>query len=429
MACQSIMIRKDHLTGSAFSGGEGMITVEKALQIVLENTPVLGPVLLPILDARGMVLADDIVSEEDMPPFDMAMIDGFGLRSDDIVKSGQTTPVTLKLDGESRVGFPWQEVVQSGHAVKVTAGSALPEGTDTIVSSEDAVRESAQKVKIYKYQKPGESIFVKGGDIIAGTPVLSTGKVLSGADIGVLASIGKSEVKCHRRPSVSFFACGNELIPPDQPLQTGKIRAANSFTLQCQLTEYGARPVNLGVVNGDPDQVKSCVEKALESDMFITTSGLSLEDFDCIKAVLQRIGMDLKFWKVAIKPGKPLIFGTFDGIPVFGLPGNYLSAMVVLEEFVRPAILKMQGKRDIRRAEVVARLDREVKGGGGMTHFIRAEIKVTDDGFLAIPAGSRTSPSVRAFSSANGFIVVPQEVAYISPGEMVKVQIISEPTG
>jgi len=404
-----------------------MISVEKALQIVLDSTPVLDTVSVPILNARQMVLADDIISRDDIPPFNMAMIDGFAVISSDIAGAGQSSPVILKLDEEVKVGCPFERRLQPGHAAKITGGAPVPCGANTIVSSEDAVRESAQKVKIYKAEKEGENIFAKGGDILAGSPVLLKGKVLNGADIGVLAAVGYQEVKCHRRPRVSFFASGNDLAAPDQPLQNGKVRAGSTFVLQCQLSEYGAEPVNLGIIGADADEVKSVVQKALASDMFLASVGSSMDDFDFVKGALQKSGLDLKFWGVAIRPGKPLVFGTIGGVPVFGLPGNWLSSLVVLEEFVRPAILKMLGKKELRRTVLNARLDKDVKGGGGMTHFIRAEVRITDNGFLAVPTGSRTSPSVMAFCSANSFIVVPQDVGYINAGEMVKVQIITNP--
>ncbi len=404
-----------------------MISVDKALQIVLENTPVLDTISVPTLEARYMALAQDVISDDDIPSFDMAMIDGFAVRSEDVAKSFDTSPVTLKLDGEVKVGCPWKEIMQPGHALKIVSGAPLPEGADTIIFAEDAVRESAAKVKFFKGEKPGENIYMKGSDISAGSPVLSKGKVLTGADLGVLAAIGKQEVLCYRRPRVSFFASGNDLIPCDQPLIDGKIRAGNTFLLQSQLEEYGAEPINLGIVGSDSSEVRASIEKAVQSDMFLTSVGASLEDFDLVKGVLQRIGMDLKFWKVAIRPGKPLVFGVYNSKPVFGLPGNCLSSIVILEEFVRPAIFKMQGKRDIRRAEITARLEKDVKGGGGLTHFIRAEVKVVDDGFLAVPTGSRTTPSVMPFCTANGFIVIPPDVNFLSAGEMAKVQIIANP--
>lgn len=412
-----------HMEGKVF-----MISVEKALQIVLDNTPVLDTVTVPILDARCLVLAEDIVSLDDMPPFDMAMIDGFAVRSDDVVRAFQAAPVILKLDGEIKAGCPSTHSLERGHAMKISGGAPVPCGADTIVPSEDAVRESAQKVKIYKYERGMANIFVKGEDIAAGSPVLAKGKTLAGADIALLAAVGRREVVCYRRPRVSFFASGNDLIPPDQPLQSGKIRAGNTFIVQCQLMEYGAEPINLGVVGADSSEVRCNVQKALSSDMFITSVGSSLEDFEFVKATLQKSGLDLKFWKVAIRPGKPLIFGTIDSKPVFGLPGNWLSSLVILEEFVRPAIFKMQGKKDLRRTVVTAKLDKDVKGGGGITHYVRAVVKVTDEGFLAIPTGSRNSPSVMALSSANGFIVIPPDVDYLGVGEMARVQMITSPT-
>lgn len=405
-----------------------MITVEKALQIVLDHARILEPTKIPILKAIGMVLAEDIVSSEDIPPYDMATIEGFALRSVDIVNSDRSRPTTLILDGEVKAGDRWDHVIQSGHALKVMAGGPLPEGVDSVISSDHAVRESAKKVRIYSSQKPGEHIFIKGADIEAGSIVLPQGKVLSAADIGVLGAIGRSEVLCYRKPRVSFFASGNDLISPDSPQQLGKLRAGNTCTLELQLSEYGAEPINLGIFEVNPDDLAGRVNMAMQGDMLIATAGSSFSDFDAMKSILQRVGMDLKFWRVAIRPGKPLIFGTFDGMPVFGLSSNILSSMVVLEQFIRPAIMKMQGRRELRRAEVVARLGKDLNGGGGITHFVRAEVRVTDDGFMAIPAGSRNSPSIRAFSTANGFIVMPPEVEHIRAGEMVRVQIVSDPS-
>jgi molybdopterin molybdotransferase len=404
-----------------------MISVEKALQIILENTPVLEAISVPIINSRKMVLAEDLVANDDIPPFDMAMTEGFAVQSDDIARASQNAPVGLKLDGEVRVGSPWPEPLQPGHAVKTASGAAVPQGSDTVIPAEFAVRDSTHRVRVYKSEKPGENIYPKGGDIVSGSTVLAKGKILTAADIGLLAALGRSDVLCHRRPRISFFASGNDLNHPDQPLQCGKIRAGNTYVLQSQLEEYGAEPVNLGIVGLDSCEIRASIEKALESDMFITSVGSSLDDFECMKGILQKTGMDLKFWKVAIRPGKPMIFGTFNSTPVFGMPGNHLSSMVILEEFIRPAICKMQGKREFRRTEVYARLDKDIRGGGGMTHYIRAEIRITDDGFLAIPCGNRTSPSVMALSLANGFIVMPQEANQISAGEVVRVQIITDP--
>jgi len=310
----------------------------------------------------------------------------------------------------------------------VEAGAPLPEGADTIISNDFAVRENSKRVRIYKREKPGEHISIRGGEIEEGEKVFSKGRILSPADIGILATLGYMEVPCYRKPKVSFFTCGNDLILPDQPTAEGKFRSANIFAIEAHLKEYCAFPDNMGIIGLDSDDIKSFMEKAGRSDMLIVSTGSSPAVFDKIKMILQKIGMDLKFWRVAIRPGKPLIFGVYNNIPVFGISENQLSTTIVMEEFVRPAIMKMRGRREIRRTEVVARLDREIKGGGGKTHFVGAEIRLTDDGFLAIPENNRPSSNVRAFISANGIIVVPPEINYIEAGEMVKIQVIGDPS-
>jgi molybdopterin molybdotransferase len=406
-----------------------MISVDRAIQIVLENTPVLDTVKVPIIESRNMCLAEDIIAANDIPPYDMATSDGFAVRSEDVIKAISTSPAVLKFAGEVKVGSPWPEPLQPGYAAKISSGAPLPAGANTIVQSEHAVRENAQRVKIYQYEKPGENIFYRGNDIQAGMVVFPKGKNLAGADIGILGSLGRIDVLCTRRPRVSFFASGNDLLGLDRPVQDGKMHSGNLYFLECKIGDYGAVPINLGIIGADCSEVKEYIIRALSADMFITCAGSSLEDFDFVKGMLQRAGMDLKFWRVAIKPGKPLIFGTFNQIPVFGLPGNCLSAMVILEELVRPAILKMQGKKEFRHTEVTARLEKEVKGGGGITHFIRAEVRLENDGFVAIPTGSRNSPSVMALTSVNGFIIVPQDVNQYNAGDTARVMVLPNQIG
>jgi molybdopterin molybdotransferase len=405
-----------------------MISFEKAQQIVLDHTGILDPVRIPIAESQGMVLAEDIVSGEDIPCADIARIGGFAIRSMDALKSDQRSPVSLVLDGAIKAGCCWKKVVESGHAVMVEAGTPLPEGADTIISNDFAVRENSKCVKIYKREKPGEHIFIRGGEIENGELIFSKNRILSPADIGTLATIGLTEVSCYRKPKVSFFVCGDDLILPDQPIDIGKIRSANIFSIEAHLREYNTVVDNMGIINCDPSSIQGCVENASDSDMLIVSTGSSPTVFDKVKMILQKIGLDLKFWRVAIRPGKPLIFGTFGSIPVLGLSENQLSTTIVMEEFVRPAVMKMMGRREIKRTEVVARLDREIKGGGGKTHFIGAEVRLTEDGFLAIPENNRPARDIRALMCANGIIVVPPEINCIEAGEMVRIQVIGDPT-
>jgi len=404
-----------------------MITFEKAQQIVLDNTTVLETVSVKLSESKGLVLAEQLNSDIDIPSFDIAAINGFAVRSSDVQAAGQRKPVTLILDGEISAGEKWDGIVASGHAVKVELGVPLPDGTDTIISSEFAVRENSKKVNIYKHNKPGEYIRIRGGEIEEGEAIFPAGKIVGPSDIGYLAAIGKDSIKCYRKPKVAFFAAGNDLIAPDMPIEIGKTRAANIFTIQAQLTDYGAEPINLGINKVATDDLKFKIDKAKNADMIIVTAGSSYNDFDTVKQILQQIGMDLKFWKVAIKPGKPFIFGDFEGIPVFGISGNHLSSIVALEEFVRPAVMKMMGMPNIKRTEVAAILSNDIKSSKGVTNFIRTEVKLTDDGFLAIPSGNKSN-SVKSYTSANGFIIVPEEIEFFEAGEKIMVQIFSAPS-
>jgi molybdopterin molybdotransferase len=405
-----------------------MISFELAQQIVLEKIEVLEPLSIPVVDSNGMVLAEDIMAQDDIPSADTAKINGFAIRSVDVVNSSQRTPASLVIDGDLRAGEFWKDIVKSGHAVMVEAGAPLPEGADTIISSDFAVRENSKKVRIYKKEKPGEHISIRGAKIEQGELVFKKGKILCPSDVGLLASMGNVKVPCYRKPRISFFACGNDLVSPDQPVDMGKTRSANIYAIEAHLREFGAIPDNMGIIGLDSDQIIEQVEKASGSDMLIVSTGSSPKVFDRVKMILQKMGMDLKFWRVAIRPGKPLIYGIYKDIPVFGISENQISTNVVMEEFVRPAIMKMRGRREVRRTEVVARLDREIKGGGGKTHFIGAEIKLTDDGFLAVPENNKPSSNHRSFISVNGIIIIPPETNHIDAGETVRIQVIGDPT-
>lgn len=406
-----------------------MISAEKALQIVLDHTRTLEPDEVPILNSLDMVLAEDILAAEDYPPFDKATIDGFALKSADIAGSDRANPTTLILDGDIKVGDRWEKPLAAGHAVRVAAGAPLPEGADTAISGDYAVRESSRKVKIYKSQKPGEHIVIRGDDIEKGSVIFPKGRVINAADIGLLAATGAGPVSCHRKPKVSFFASGNDLISPQAPAEAGKIRASAYYTLQVQLQRYGADPIDLGILQLDPEEIKDRIEKGQCCDMIVVTAGASGGDFDYLKTILQKHGLDLIFWRVAIRPGKPFVFGILNNVPVFGLSNNVFSSLVVLEHFIKPSIMKMQGKGEDRRMEVKARLKKEIRGGNGFTQYVRAEVRLTDDGFIATPLGTRTSYLAEAFLTANGFITLPPHVPGFGAGDLVKVQIISDHLG
>lgn len=403
-----------------------MITVEKALQVILDSIRVQEPVAMPILNARGKVLAEDVVSPENIPSFDYASITGYALRSADTVGITSSNPAQFYLDGDLPPGQQWQETLKSKHTLRISMGAPLPEGADTVLLEEHGVRQSSKKVLIYKVAQPGENIRLKGEDIAQGKLVLPIGKSLNAADIGLLSALGFTEIKCYRIPKVSFLTTGSELTESNGPLPKGLMRSSNRYTLYSQLAEYGAEPIDLGLSNHDKEIIQNKISEGLDYDMFISSAGPANDDFTFVKKILEQVGMDIKFWKVAIRPGKPMIFGTCGNVPVFGLSGHPLSFYVVLEQFIRPAIMKMMGKKIIKRTEVLATITKDIKGANGVTTFMRGVVTLNDNGFTVVPTFKRAY-SVSAFSTINGLIVIPANSVYLKAGSKVKVQIIAEP--
>jgi molybdopterin molybdotransferase len=403
-----------------------MISVDKALQIIVDSVEVLEPVSTPILDARGRVLAEDVISGENIPAFDYALMPGCVVRSCDTLGATASNPVEVIIDGELIPGQLWPSPLKPKHTLKICSGAPVPTEADSVLPEEHVVRQPNGRVLIYRPAQPGDNIRLKGEDIGKGMLVLPKGKKLNAADIGILSVIGLTEVKCYRPPKVAFLITGSAVAENGGPLPAGMMRSSNRYTLYSQLAEYGAEPVDLGIATHNRDDITQKVIEGLMYDMFISSVGPAQEDFTYVKKVLEKLGMDTKFWKVAIKPGKPLIFGNVGKMPVFGLSGHPFSFYVVLEQFVRPAIMKMMGMQTIKRTEVMATLYRDVRGDDGVTAYIRGVITINEHGFAVTPALKRTN-SVRAFSTVNGFIIMPPNTGYMKAGDKVRVQILSEP--
>jgi len=242
----------------------------------------------------------------------------------------------------------------------------------------------------------------------------------------MLSVIGLSEIKCFRPPKVAFLITGSAIADNDGPLPDYMMRSSVRYTLYSLLAEYGAEPVDLGIAGHNREDITQKIIEGLMYDMFISSIGPAQEDFTYVKKVLERLGMDTKFWKVAIKPGKPLIYGTVGKMPVFGLSGHPFSSFVVLEQLVRPALMKMMGMQTIKRTEVLATLTKDIRGDDGVTCYIRAVINLNNHGFTVTPAIRRTN-SVRALSTINGFIIVPPNTGYLKTGDKVRVQILADP--
>ena len=403
-----------------------MISVEKAVQIVLDSIHILDPMTVPILGARGRILAEDIISAENVPANDIATLNGYALRADDIVQASSNQPVELTLVGDLAPGQKLAEPLKAKQAVRIITGTSIPKSADSVLPEEHAVRQSSKKLLVYKSSGSGEFIRNRGEDIAQGALVLPKGKKLNAADIGLLSEIGYSEVMCYRQPRVSFLTSGQGIADSGGPLSNEISGPSSRYTLYSQLAEYGAEPVDLGLAGISREEVSTKIIEGLEYDMFVSTVGQSMDDFTNVKKMLEQIGMDIKFWRVALKPAKPFIFGMVGDIPIFGLMGHPFSFYIIMEQFIRPALMKMMGSKIVKRTEVKAILTRDLKSENGVTSFMRGVVTLTESGFTVSPELKKPN-SIKAFSVANGLIVIPAHSGYMSAGTKVTVQIIGEP--
>ena len=326
---------------------------------ILDAVAPLPPVRMPIRDVAGLVLAEAVAAREDVPPFANTAMDGYAVRAADTAAANDDDPVTLDVVGDLPAGYAPGASVGPGEAVRIMTGAPIPDGADAIVPVEQTSRDCATRVQIHRAATAGAHIRDAGGDVAAGDAVFAPGDVLNPAAVGVLASLGVTDVLVHARPRVAVLATGDELVDGDAPLAPGQIRNSNGPMLRALVAEAGCEVVDLGIARDDEAALEALLlEAAAGCDAIITSGGVSVGDYDVVKAVLSRIGA-LVWSQVAIKPAKPLAFGVIGTTPIVGLPGNPVSSHVSFELFARPALRRMAGHEHLDRPVVTApRLDR-----------------------------------------------------------------------
>jgi molybdopterin molybdotransferase len=416
-----------------------LISVEEALAYILKHFRPLEPERVLLLDALDRVLAEDIVAEMDVPPFDNSAMDGYAVRAEDIAGASRQRPVTLHVIGDVAAGYTAERAVERGTAMRIMTGAPLPPGADTVVRFEETSEganlarvadpsQGLRTVDILKAIKRGDNVRAAGEDIHAGEVVLPKGTIVRPAEIGVLASVGKSQVIVHRRPRVAILATGDELVGVDEPITPGKIRNSNEYTNAAAVLRAGGIPIRLGIARDNVADLTAKIRAGLEADadLFITSAGVSVGDYDMVKDVLNAEGA-MHFWQVRMKPGKPLAFGVLHGkknVPLLGLPGNPVSAMISFEVFARPAILTMLGKTRLERPKVRAVLQENVQNTSDRRNFVRVRVKERDDGYVARTTGEQGSGILTSVSRANGLLIVPESIPLLRAGEMVEVQMV-----
>jgi molybdopterin molybdotransferase len=382
---------------------------------------------VPLGEALGCVLAEDVAAGEDLPPFANSAMDGFALRSEDVREAGAESPVALRLVGEVFAGSARLPKVEPGTAVRIMTGGPLPPGADAVVPVE---RTETTGEMVQVRLGPAARGFVReaGEDVRAGTVVLGKGRPIDPAAVGMLASVGCHEVPVHPRPRVAVVSTGDELVDAGEALGPGQIRDSNSWLLAAQARAAGAEAIRCGRLHDDPDALRhGFALAAADGDFVVTSGGVSVGDRDYTKKVLAELG-DVQSWRVAMQPGMPQAFGFAAGTPLFGLPGNPVSCFVVFEVLVRPALRRLAGLPDERldRPRVTARLGDRVRSPAGRISFLRVRLEAGDQALTAVLTGAQGSGVLSSCVAADGLAVVPADRTELPAGAEVQVILLRE---
>jgi molybdopterin molybdotransferase len=404
-----------------------LLSVREARQRILNALQPVSTETLPLMACMGRVLAEDISATTDLPPFDNSSVDGFALRSTDASEANPASPRDLRVVADIPAGSSPQAILGPGEAARIMTGAPLPPGADAVIPVEDtdfktraAGTPAPSVVRIFKAVRPGENVRPRGADIRQGQIVLRSGQRLRPQDIGILAMLGAAHVQVYRKPRLALLSSGDELLPVEAPLEMGKIRDANSYTLSALIATAGAEVISLGIAPDERQAIQARLENAVQhnADMIITSAGVSVGAFDYVKEIIESNGT-LTFWRVNMRPGKPLAFGSYRGIPYIGLPGNPVSAFVGFEVFVRAAIQRLSGEQVNERPRLRVRLAEEIESDGRES-YLRAEMYTASDGTLqARLSEHQGSGNLFSLVRANALLIIPAGVKSLPIGAEV----------
>jgi len=396
------------------------LKASEAQRVILDAVIAMGTETVKLEQSVGRVLAQEIRANRDLPPFDVSAMDGFALRSADVVNA----PAQLTIIEDIKAGDLPTQTVAAGQCARIMTGAPVPPGADAVIRVEDTQEVSANRVQINKSVKPKNDVRPQGENMCDGDVVLMAGTEITPGVIGVLATVKAAQLAVYRRPRVAILSTGNELEGMDEPVDPNKIPNSNSYALMAQVQALGIEPVLLGIARDDPLELEQYLKRGLEYDVLLVSGGTSVGVHDYVRPTIEKLGVQMKFWRVAIRPGHPLAFGMTDKTAVFGLPGNPVSSMVCVEEFVAPALRCMMGNPRLYRRTVTARVAHEVKFRPGRTEFIRVQLTRDEHGYIASATGTQSSGVLLSMARADGLMVVPANSTGLAAGAQVTVQLL-----
>jgi molybdopterin molybdotransferase len=401
---------------------ERLIDHPEAVRLVLENTPRLPVTRVPLVEARGLALAEDVAARFDSPPFDNSAVDGYAVRSVD-AQAGRS----FKVVDEAPAGRPAREKVGEGEAIKIFTGGVIPEGADAVVMVENTSG-WGEEFELKKAASPGNNLRAAGGDVCQGDVILRADAELGAPEIALAATQGYGELPVYRRPRVVVLSTGSELVEPGtRELSPGEIFDSNSFALLAQALEAGADARRVSTASDESEVLRGAMEEALtDADVVVTSGGVSVGEKDLVKSTLLDLGVEQVFWGIKLKPGKPVFFGTRGDACFFGLPGNPVSAMVCFELFVRPALMKMMGREDKHRPRIGVYFDADVENKFGRMHAMRVTLTRTERGWRAESVGAQGSGLVSSLTKADALALIGPESEGVRAGEPVEAIVLRE---
>jgi molybdopterin molybdotransferase len=397
-----------------------LLPVAEAVRRILLNVKPLAAESVKLADALGRVAAAPVTARRDQPPFAASAMDGYAVRSADVVK----VPVTLGIAGTSAAGRSFSGTVKPGTAIRIFTGAAVPRGADAVVIQENTTSPGDSRITVLASARPHQNVRDRGLDFRRGDRLIATGTLLGARDLGLAAAANAATLKVRRKPQVALFATGDELVEAGQRPRPDQIVSSNTRAIAAFAERFGATVINLGIVPDNLAATRRAIARAREADILVTTGGASVGDHDFIQEALTSSGITIDFWKIAMRPGKPFMYGRRKGQHVLGLPGNPVSALVCARLYLRPLLATFLGL-SASEPDVVARLGAEMRENDGRQDYVRAALSTAPDGTrVATPFSRQDSSMQRTFREAGCLVIRPPHAPYAPAGSTVPIMIL-----